>query len=699
MRLPLALTVLFSCVAATQAQSGGIELPRREPVAFAPLQASISIDAKQILGPVNRKIFGHNIEAANGKNIFGPSDTPNTTRAADGFWNPDANAPVLQAVQFTRDIGASVLRYPGGCLAHGFNWKETIGPLQERPQWAFGLDEYLKLCAATRAEPLITVADYTGTPQDAADLVEYLNAPADGAHAWALKRAANGHAASYEVKYFEMGNETDHGNHDLLPRQKWTAAQYAAWFNECAAKMRAIDPKIKIGALMGTGTGPGDLWNPIVLSQTKGRADFIIVHTYVASVWAPGGLILQPRDQLMRACMASGEQTGTMLEQYRAKVRQFAGRDVPLAITEYNVGLVQEEPQPYRFAFGPALFSSDYQRILLQPNSNILMANYWHFLNGYWGAVQGPHLPGDKSAWKRYPAYFLFRLWAQHFGDQLVAANVNTPRQAFEGLSTSVKPAGGESYQPEAVGTNNLLGKQVPAPSDVKDSALSLQVLEGGVWRITARNLMGEKYLGLLNVKAPVVGQNYILRFQARSSEGWKGTKLGLSLIDSRGWEVTQSGTAVEGAENSRGWTSFEGRFEAHSDSPGASLVWRILAGTEPVSGTFDVRDVQVLPLTLERFPAYALLTAAASRSSGGKKLFVMVFNKDAQKPISTTINLSNFRAKRARRWVVTGPDLASDNRKQELVREVESGVETPLEKGALKWSFPPRSMTALEIE
>ncbi len=668
------------------------------PSEQAQLTATISIDAKKILGPVNRLVFGHNIEAGNGKGIFGTSDTPGSMRAGDGFWNPNANAPVPEAVRLTRDVGASLLRYPGGCLAHGFDWKATIGPLQSRPQWAFGLGEYLKLCAATAAAPLITVSDYTGTPQDAADLVEYLNAPADAAHAWARKRAVDGHAAPYAVKYFEMGNETDHGNHDLLPRRKWSAPQYAAWFNECAQKMRAVDPTIQIGALMGTGTGPGDPWNDVVLSQVK-RTDFIIVHTYVASAWAPGGALSEPADQLMRACMAAGEQTSAMLEQYRAKVRKFTGRPVPLAITEYNVGLVQEEPQPYRFAFGPALFSADYQRILLQPGSNVLMANYWHFLNGYCGTVQGPHLPGDRPGWKLFPAYFLFRLWAGHFGSQLVSSQVKSPRRAFEGLVPSVQPASGMVFQPETVGAVNLLGSRSPADSGVKDAAVAVQVLGDGVWRVQATNLTGEHYLSLLDIKSPVVGQSYVLRFQARSSEGLSSTKLGLSLIDARGWDATHSGMAAEGAQSTREWSTFEGRLVALPGSPGVSVVWRILGGAQPVSGTFEVRRVQVLALGLQHFPAYQLLTSTASRSADGKKLFVMVFNKDARLPIDTTITLNGFAARHARRWVVTGPDFASDNRRQETVREVESGVETKVRGKTLRWSFAPRSMTALEFE
>jgi alpha-L-arabinofuranosidase len=60
---------------------------------------------------------------------------------------------------------------------HLFDWKRTVGPLEKRPEQKFGLPEFLQNCADIGAVPLITIADYFGAAQDAADLVEYLNAP------------------------------------------------------------------------------------------------------------------------------------------------------------------------------------------------------------------------------------------------------------------------------------------------------------------------------------------------------------------------------------------------------------------------------------------------------------------------------------------------------------------------------------------
>lgn len=392
----------------------------------------LTVDVTQALGPVNRLVFGHNLEAADAYGVFAPKHTPTDTGA--GVWDPQARAPLPEALPYAQAIGMPVLRYPGGCLVHGFDWKQTIGPLTERPPFRFGLDEFLSYCQRLKATPLITVSDYTGTAQDAADLVEYLNAAADTHHPWAQKRAANGHPAPYGVRYFELGNESDHGNHELKPTRKFTPEAYAKWVNDYAAKMRAVDPGIWLSALMGTGTGPDDPWNDIVLARTKGSVDFIAVHTYAVALWTEDQVRPYPEAALMRACMASADQFEEMLGKYREKIRRHTGKELPLAITEYNAALVQEKPVPYRFSFGAALFCADYLRVLLKPDAHVLMANYWQSINGYWGMVRCtmPYGPSRDRTWSVRPAYPLYVLWAQHFGQTLVKSEVRgSPRVAL----------------------------------------------------------------------------------------------------------------------------------------------------------------------------------------------------------------------------------------------------------------------------
>src|ERR1700733_1998051 len=247
--------------------------------------ANISVDASKVLAPVNRLIFGQNIYAADNARIFSSDKTDlNLIQRGDDFWDPTTKAPLPEIVSQSKSVEMSVLRYPGGCLAHNFDWRKTVGPDAKRNGWLFGINEYLTLCNAIGAIPLITVSDYVlpadQMPENAAELVEYLNSPADAGHPWAMKRSAWGHPEPYHVRWFELGNESIHGNHRLLPHRQFSPEQYASYANATAAAMRKVDPSIKIGIV--TVPGPGDdvesNWNRSVVHLAGQSADFVVIH-------------------------------------------------------------------------------------------------------------------------------------------------------------------------------------------------------------------------------------------------------------------------------------------------------------------------------------------------------------------------------------------------------------------------------------
>ncbi len=129
-------------------------------------------------------------------------------------------------VEKTKEVNYGAIRYPAGTIGNLFKWKDSIGDVAERKDIilantsrasetpTYGLDEHMAYVEQIGAKAVIMVAEASETPQDAADLVEYLNAPNDGSNPgggvdWAAVRAENGHPAPYGVTYFEIGNEMD----------------------------------------------------------------------------------------------------------------------------------------------------------------------------------------------------------------------------------------------------------------------------------------------------------------------------------------------------------------------------------------------------------------------------------------------------------------------------------------------------------
>ncbi|MCG8498987.1 MAG: hypothetical protein MJB12_01085 [Firmicutes bacterium] len=141
-----------------------------------------------------------------------------------GMWDPENRQAYPEFDALYREAGLGSLRYPGGTIANLFEWKRSIGPVEQRkrtihgkpygnpPQDTdFGLDEAVRYAQSVDSTLVYVYNIGNGSAADAADLIEYLNAEAgtnpNGGIAWADVRAANGHPEPYNVFNFEIGNE------------------------------------------------------------------------------------------------------------------------------------------------------------------------------------------------------------------------------------------------------------------------------------------------------------------------------------------------------------------------------------------------------------------------------------------------------------------------------------------------------------
>ncbi len=171
-------------------------------------QVKVVVD--EVIGQINRDIFGHFIEHL-GRCVY------------EGIWvGPDSKIPNTRGLRndviaALRKVKPSVLRWPGGCFADDYHWRDGIGDPAARPRtvninWgysidtnAFGTHEFIDFCRLIGAEPYICVNVGTGTPQEARDWVEYCNFPGDSS--LARLRKANGSEEPFNVKYWGIGNE------------------------------------------------------------------------------------------------------------------------------------------------------------------------------------------------------------------------------------------------------------------------------------------------------------------------------------------------------------------------------------------------------------------------------------------------------------------------------------------------------------
>ncbi|WP_070000397.1 alpha-N-arabinofuranosidase [Cellulosilyticum sp. I15G10I2] len=130
---------------------------------------------------------------------------------------PHVNGMRTDVVEALKGIKVPVLRWPGGCFADEYHWKDGIGPKENRKKainthWggviednSFGTHEFMELCRQIGCEPYINGNLGSGTVQEMSEWVEYLTH--DGISPMADQRRANGQDKPWEVKYFGVGNE------------------------------------------------------------------------------------------------------------------------------------------------------------------------------------------------------------------------------------------------------------------------------------------------------------------------------------------------------------------------------------------------------------------------------------------------------------------------------------------------------------
>lgn len=205
--------------------------------------ARIFIDPNRTIDRISPLLFGSFIEHL-GRCVY------------DGIYDPasplaDETGLRTDVLAALRELNFSILRYPGGNFVSGYDWKDGVGPLDQRPRrrdlaWRsvesnrFGTDQFIDLCRKLNADPMLGLNFGTGTIQSASELVEYCNAPAGTA--WADRRVVNGHVQPHNVRYWCLGNEMDG------PWQigRLTADQYGQKAREAAKLMKWQDPSIQL---------------------------------------------------------------------------------------------------------------------------------------------------------------------------------------------------------------------------------------------------------------------------------------------------------------------------------------------------------------------------------------------------------------------------------------------------------------------
>ncbi len=243
------------------------------------MQASLTLDTLHHTGDVDPRIFGGFAEHL-GRCIYeGIYDPASPHANEDGFR--------LDVIEALKKLRMPIMRYPGGNFVSCYDWKEGIGPRDQRPAhpdfaWksiepnTFGTDEFMQWCKLAHTTPMMAINLGTKGAEEAAALLEYCNMPT-GTY-WADRRALNGQKEPYGVKLWCLGNEMD---------GPWQAGhvpaeEYARRADQAGKIMRGLDDTIELVACGSSGRGMSTYLNydRVTLEYCWDSVSYVSAHRY-----------------------------------------------------------------------------------------------------------------------------------------------------------------------------------------------------------------------------------------------------------------------------------------------------------------------------------------------------------------------------------------------------------------------------------
>jgi alpha-L-arabinofuranosidase len=368
---------------------------------------------------INRNIYGHFAEHL-GRCIY------------DGFYrNGEIRMDVVNAL---KRIQVPNLRWPGGCFADRYHWRDGIGPKEKRPlrvnsTWgmaaednSFGTAEFLQLCQLIGCEPYLAGNMGTGSPKEMSDWVEYLNF--NGHTALTDERKSNGHPDSYHVKYLGVGNESWGCGGNMTPEY------YANLFKQYSGYLVDFpgSPLFKIAS------GPSDYdfnWTDVFLKNVQlDQLNGLSLHYYTipSGNWDKKGSATQFSDSEYFATMQRALRMDFIISTHEGIMNRYdPEKKLALIVDEWGVWTDAEPGTNPAF-----LFQQNSLRDALIAGSTL------NIFNNHCERVRGANLAQsvnvlqsliltDKDRMLLTPTYHVFDLYKIHQGAKLLPIHIESP--------------------------------------------------------------------------------------------------------------------------------------------------------------------------------------------------------------------------------------------------------------------------------
>lgn len=307
-------------------------------------QASVVIQADMPGEKISKHIYGHFAEHL-GRCIYDGIYVGDSNRAI-----PNQNGIRMDIVEALQKLKVANLRWPGGCYADIYHWKEGVGPKDKRApiinRWwgnvtednSFGTHEFLELCRMIGAEPYLAGNMGSGTVREIAEWAEYVNAK-PGTGPMARLREQNGQKEPWLVKYWGVGNEAWGCGGNMKPEF------YANLYRQYATFMANWNNSEKIFRVASGSNGNDYNWTDVLMREVPaGLMEGLSLHHYAVFNWNQKGSATRFSEEEYFATMKSALQMEELVSRHSTIMDKYdRAKKVALVVDEWG-GWYEVEP-------------------------------------------------------------------------------------------------------------------------------------------------------------------------------------------------------------------------------------------------------------------------------------------------------------------------------------------------------------------
>jgi alpha-N-arabinofuranosidase len=405
---------------------GGLFLVLALPASAAPFQASAVIDTKAKGVRIAPEIYGQFAEQL-GTGING------------GIWvGTDSAIPNIKGyrrdvVEALQALKVPVVRWPGGCFADIYHWRDGIGPRAARPvtlnKWwgnteeanQFGTHEYFDFAELIGARTYLNVNVGTGSAGEAKDWIEYVSSPSRSR--LAQLRRSNGRDRPWKIDYIGIGNEMwGCGGNQRVEEFAPSVRSYATFLTADGTKLVA-----------GGATGDDYHWTEALMESSRGQIDGISLHYYTLPTgdWGKKGAATGFDEAAWRPTFVQTRRLETMIAGHDARMDKVdPDGKVGLMVAEWgtwydatpgtNAAFLQQEN-----TLRDALVAATNFHIFHRHADRVRMANIAQMVN-----VLQAMILTDGAKMARTPTYYAFLMYRPFQGAEALPVQASVPDYA-----------------------------------------------------------------------------------------------------------------------------------------------------------------------------------------------------------------------------------------------------------------------------